>query len=181
MLAGPGGFLVLGAGGDFLLPETQVLLYTVIVFLLLLALLWRFAWGPLMKALEEREQRIAQRIADGEAAQKQALERVAEYERKIARARDEAAEIIAEGKRDAVALRDEMLAGAEADAGRQIERARREIELAKEAAIHELREQMVRLTADLAARVIQREVRPEDHRRFIEDAMQQLERSAPRS
>jgi len=160
-----------------MLPEYQVLLYTIIVFLLLLAVLWRFAWGPLMKALDEREARIARKISDAEAANQAALEKLAEYERKIAEAKRESAEIIAEGKRDVEKVREEIMAVAHGEAGKAMERAKREIRLAKESAIHDLREQVVSLAAELATQVIRREVRPEDHRRLIEDAVAEAEKS----
>lgn len=160
-----------------MLPEAQVLLYTIVIFLLLLAVLWKFAWGPLMKALDEREARIARKIGDAEAANKAALEKVSEYERKIAEAKREAAGIIAEGKRDVEKVREEILAVAHGEAAKAMERAKREIRLAKESAIHELREQVVGLTAGLASQVIRREVRPEDHRRLIEDAVAEAEKS----
>jgi len=158
-------------------PEAQVLLYTLVVFLLLLAVLWRFAWGPLMKALEEREARIAKRISDSEALHKAAEERLRDYERRIAGAKEEAAAIIAKGKLDLEKVREEILAAAGAEAGKALERAKREIHLTKEAAVHDLRGQMVFLAVELAGRVIRREVKPEDHRRLIEQAMAEAEQS----
>jgi F-type H+-transporting ATPase subunit b len=157
--------------------EAQVTLYTVIVFLLLLAVLWRFAWGPLMKALEEREARIAKRIADAEELRRAAEERLKEYERRIAAAKDEAAALIAEGRRDAEEVHGEIMATAAAESAKTLERAKREIQLAKEAAVHDLREQMVQLAAELASRVIKREVKPEDHRRLIEDAVNEVKKT----
>jgi len=164
------------AAGSFLEPQAQVLLYTVIVFLAMLGILWKFAWGPLMKALEEREQRIARKIADAEKANQEALAKLAEYEAKIAHAKEEAAEIIAEGKRDVEKVRDEIVKQAQEESARTLERAKREIVMAKEAAVHELREQMVVLTAELATKVIQREVKADDHRRFIGEAIAALEK-----
>jgi len=157
--------------------NAQVMLYTLIVFLLLLAVLWRFAWGPLMKALEEREQRIAAKIAAAEKANQAALDKLADYEKRLAEARVEAAAIIAEGKRAVEKVREEILAAAQAESGRALERAKREIHLAKEAAVGDLRGQMATLVADLAARVIRREVKPDDHRRLIEEAMTEAEKS----
>ena len=157
--------------------DAQVMLYTIVIFLLLLAVLWRFAWGPLMKALEEREARIAKKISDAEELRRAAEERFKEYERRIVAAKDEAAAIIAEGKRDAEKVHEEIMAAAGAESAKALERAKREIVLAKEAAVHDLREQMVGLTAELAGRVIKREVKPEDHRRLIEDAMTEVEKT----
>jgi len=158
-------------------PEAQVLLYTLVVFLLLLAVLWRFAWGPLMKALEEREARIAKRISDAEELRRAAEERLKDYERRIAGAKEEAAAIIAKGKLDVQKISEEILDSLEFQSAKALERAKREMVMAKEAAVHDLREQMVGLTAELAARVIRREVKAEDHRRLIEDAMTEVERT----
>ena len=157
--------------------DAQVTLYTIVVFLMLLGVLWRFAWGPLMKALEEREQRIAKKISEAEEFRRASEERLKEYERRIMNAKDEAAAIIAEGKRDAEKVREEIMATAQGESAKALERAKREIVLAKEAAVHDLREQMVGLASELAGRVIQREVKPEDHRRLIEDAMTQVEKT----
>ena len=157
--------------------DAQVTLYTVVVFLMLLGVLWRFAWGPLMKALEEREQRIAKKIDDAEVLRRQAEERLKEYERRIVAAKDEAAAIIAEGKRDIEKVREEIMAAAGTESAKALERAKREIHLAKEAAVHEMREQMVALVSELAANVIRREVKTDDHRRLIEEAMVQAEKT----
>jgi F-type H+-transporting ATPase subunit b len=162
--------------GDFLTPELQVLTYTIVVFLAMLGLLWKFAWGPLMKALEEREQRIARKIADAEKANQDALARLHDYEAKIQHAKEEAAEIIAEGKRDVEKVRDDTIRHAQEESVRTLERAKREITMAKEAAVQELRDQMVVLTAELTTKVIQREVKADDHRRFISETIASLEK-----
>ena len=163
---------------DYLIPEVQVLVWTIVVFIALVAILKKFAWGPLLRALDEREQRIARRIADAEAKDAAAQARLAEYEKRLLAAKEEAAGLIAEGKRAAENVAREVHAAAEAEAARGMERAKREIRLAKEAAIHELREQLVGITAQIAAQVIRREVKEEDHRRFIREAMAEVEKQA---
>lgn len=156
------------------IPEMQVLLWSVVVFASLTGLLWRFAWGPLLRALEERENRIARRIEATEAALAEAKAKAAEHDRRLLSVKDEALAVLAEAKRDAEHLREEILTAAQAEANRSLERAKREIGLAKEAAIEDLRQQMVTLTGELAAQVIGREVKPDDHRRFIEDGVARL-------
>jgi F-type H+-transporting ATPase subunit b len=169
---------VLAAGlPQFLTPEAQVLAWSIVVFFALLALLWKFAWGPIMHALEEREHRIQKSIDDADAKNKEAIAKVAEYEKKINAAKDEAAAIIAEGKRDVEKLKEDILKEANNEAGRTLDRAKREINLAKDAAVAELRDKMVDLTAQIATRVIEREVKPDDHKRFISEAMAEVESS----
>jgi len=166
-----------GALPAFLTPQLQVLLWSIFIFLSLLGLLWKFAWGPIMLALEQREHRIQKTIDDAEAKNKEALAKMAEYERKINASKDEAAHIIAEGKRDVEKVKEEILAEANKEAQRTLERAKREITLAKDAAVAELREKVLDLTAQIATRVIEREIKSEDHRRFVSEAVAQIEAS----
>ena len=172
--------LAAAAGGgvlpDFMTPEGQVLLWTIIVFLVLLGLLWKFAWGPIMHALEQREHNIQKRIDDAEKKFKDAEMRVAEYEKKIAGAKDEAAAIIAEGKRDVEKVKEDIIKQANEESAKQLERAKRDIELARQAAVADLRDKMVQLTAELTTRVIEREINADDHKRFITDSVQELEK-----
>lgn len=178
-MAGMAGSVLILAEGfpPWLTPELQVLLWSLAVFFTLLALLWKFAWGPIMQALEERERRIQKTIDDANAQLKAAQDKIAEYQQKMVKAKDDAAEIIAEGKLDVEKLSAERLAEANKESARVLERAKREIQLAKQAAVEELREQVVALTADLTAQVLQREVNAEDHRRFVQDAIEQIKRS----
>ena len=172
---------VLAAGGGFptwLTPEWQVLVWSVVVFLTLLGMLWKFAWGPLMKALEDREHSIQHKIDEADQRLKGAEARVAEYEKRIAGAKEEAATIIAEGKRDVEKVRDEVIAAANAESQRTLERAKREISLAKDAALDELRDRVVGLTAELASKVIEREVKAEDHRRLIDEGIARVGKSS---
>jgi len=166
------------AEGNFLMPQAQVLLYTVFVFLVLLGLLWKFAWGPLMKALEDREHRIQHKIDEADKRFKDAEVKVAEYEKRIAGAKEEAAAIIAEGKRDVEKVKEEIIAAANAESQRTLERAKREISLAKDAALDELRDRVVGLTAELASKVIEREVKAEDHRRLIDEGIGRVGKSS---
>jgi F-type H+-transporting ATPase subunit b len=158
-------------------PELQVLCWSIFIFLTLMGLLWKFAWGPIMEALEKREHNIQHKIDEADQKHKEALARLADYEKKINAAKDEAAVIVADGKKDVLRIKDEILAEANKESAKTLERAKREIELAKDAAVVELREKVVVLTAQMATKIIEREVKPDDHRRLISDAMQQIESS----
>jgi len=172
-------FVIAAGGGllpDFMTPQAQVFLWTLIVFVVLLGLLWKMAWGPIMHALEEREHNIQKRIDDAEKKFKEAEARMADYEKRIAGAKDEAAAIIAEGKRDVEKVKEDILKQAGEESGKQLDRAKRDIELARHAAVAELRDKMVQLTAELTTRVIEREINAEDHKRFISDSVDRLEK-----
>ena len=179
-MAASGLVLAADAGGGlppFLKPELQVLIWSVVVFFVLLALLWKTAWGPIMHALEEREHNIQHKIDEAEKKHNEALARVAEYEKKLNTAKDEAAAIIAEGKRDVEKLREEITSQAKADAAKELERAKREISLAKDAAVAELRDKIVDITGLIASKVVEREIKADDHRRFIGEALKEIDSS----
>jgi len=162
---------------EFLTPEGQVLLWSFVVFFGLLAVLWKFAWGPIMHALEEREHNIQKKIDDAEAKNREALAKMADYEKRINAAKDEAAKIVAEGKRDVELVKADILKEANAEAAKSLERAKREIQLAEQAAVEEIRNKVIDLTADISQRVIEREIKTEDHKRFIEEAIQRIEKN----
>jgi F-type H+-transporting ATPase subunit b len=159
---------------DFMTPEGTVLLWSIVVFFALLAILWKFAFGPIMHALEEREKKIQDTIDSADKKMQEAQARLAEYEKKINAAKDEAAAIIAEGKRDVEALTAEEKAKTKAEIDAERERAKREITLAKDAAVAELRDRVVALTGDIAGKVIRREIKPDDHRAFIAQALNEI-------
>jgi len=160
---------------DFMTPEGTTLIYAIVVFFLMLGLLWKFAWGPIMHALEEREKKIQGTIDDATNKLKEAEARVAEYNRKLDLAKDDAAKIIAEGKRDVDVLVAEEKAKARAEIEADRDRAKKEISLAKDAAVAELRDRVVALTGDIASKVIRREVKPEDHRAFIAQSLDEID------
>ena len=171
-----GAVTVGGILPDFMTPEGQEVLWTIIVFIVLGVLLWKFAWGPIMSALEQREHNIQKRIDDAEQRFKDAEARMAEYEKKMNSSKDEAAAILVTAKREVDGLKEEILKQAGIDANKNLERAKRDIELARVAAVAELRDQMVQLTAAVSAQVIEREIKAEDHERFVNDAVRQLEK-----
>jgi len=113
-----GSALILAEFPAFLTPELQVLIWSVLIFFGLLGLLWKYAWGPIMHAVEEREHKIQKTIDDADARFKEADARLAEYEKRINASKDDAAAIIAEGKRDAEKLKADIQAEANAEAGR---------------------------------------------------------------
>ena len=162
---------------EFLTPEGQVLLWSFVVFFGLLAILWKFAWGPIMHALEEREHNIQKKIDDAETKNREALAKMAEYEKRINAAKDEAAKIVAEGKRDVELVKADILKEANSEAAKTLERAKREIQLAEQAAVAEIRNKVIDLTADISQRVIEREIKVDDHKRFIEEAIQRIEKN----
>lgn len=148
--------------------KADLAIWTVVVFLLLLAVLWKFAWGPLAEALDRREQGIAQQLAQAAAANQQAKDLLAQYEQKLAAAQDEVRAILDRGRRDAEQIGRQMVEKARQEAAAEQQRALRQIETATIAALKELAERSATLAVELAGRIIQRSLRAEDHAALIE-------------
>jgi F-type H+-transporting ATPase subunit b len=154
-------------------------IWTIVVFLVLLGLLAKFAWRPLLEALEKRQESI-RRSLDDAAKAKQELERLqTESQRILAQARSEAESIVARTRDDANRLRDELRQKAQQEAGNIVKNAERQIELETARAVQQIRHEAVELSVAIASKLLQRNVSKEDNERLIEDTFRQLEAQRP--
>ncbi|MCU0708255.1 MAG: F0F1 ATP synthase subunit B [Pirellula sp.] len=149
-------------------------IFTVVVFLLLCAGLYFAAWKPISQGLARRESMIANAIEDAQKASEQAAVKLKEYEAKLADAAVQAQELVNQAKRDAESVAERIKADATASATRTIERAKAEIETAKQAALSELSTKSTDLAFGLARKVIGRELQAGDHQRLINEALGRL-------
>lgn len=145
--------------------------WTVLIFVLVLVVLGKYAWGPILSTLQTRESFIHEALAKAKADRDAAEARLKEYEERLASARAEATAIVEEGRRDAEAVKRKIEADAKAEADKMVERARHEIQLATDTATKSLYELSARLATEMAARVIGRELSPQDHERLIAEAI----------
>jgi F-type H+-transporting ATPase subunit b len=147
---------------------------TFLVFLLLLGILAKFAWGPIAAALEKREETIAQQISEARHASEMASKQLQEYERKLAAATEEARAIVTQAKNDALSVKDRIVAEAQQAAQKERERAVADIGTAKNEALREIAAQSVKTAVQLASNIVRREIKPEDHDRLIGESLQQF-------
>ena len=148
--------------------------WTVLIFLLALAVLSKFAWGPLLGSLQARESFIRESLEKARRDREEAEARLREYEARLAQARAEATALVDEGRRDADAVKRKIEESAKVEADKMIERAKREIQIATDTATKELYTLSARLATDMAARVIRREINPQDHERLIAESIEDL-------
>ena len=146
-------------------------IYTAVVFFLLLAILYKFAWGPISHGLETREKSIADKIEQARRAADEATAQLKQYEAKLAAAADEARAIVAQAHKDGEATREKIVAEANASAQRERERAVADINAAKNEALREIAKQSVDTAIALAGNIVKREVKPAEHERLINDAL----------
>jgi F-type H+-transporting ATPase subunit b len=149
-------------------------LYTAIVFLLLMAILAKFAWGPIAKALDERERVVSDNIAEARRLHEEAEAKLQGYERQIAGAQEDVREMIERGKREAETASQKIVADAEASAARERERSVAEIQAAKNEALGELAQRSVDTAVVLAGQIVNRSLSAEDHQKLIQDAIDQF-------
>ncbi len=133
---------------------------TFLVFLLLLAILTKFAWGPIVAGLEKRERTIAMQIAEARQAAETAGKQLQEYERKLAAATEEARAIVGQARHDAESAKDKIVAEAQAAAQKERERAVADIVSAKNEALREIAAKSVSTAVALAGNIIRRDVKP---------------------
>ena len=156
-------------------PDPGLFIWTIITFLVLVALLAKFAWRPLLAALERREKLIARAIDDSEKARAD-LERVQLDAAKIlADARVEGEAIVTRTRAAADRLGEDLRQKASAEAAGIIKKAEREIQLETTRAIEQVRREAVELSVAIASKILHRNVSAEDNRALIEDSLRQLD------
>ena len=156
-------------------PDPGLFIWTILTFLVLLALLTRFAWRPLLKALESRQEMIRKSL-DNARQGKEDLERLHQESAQIIRkARADAEAIVSQSRSDADRLREEMKQKARAEAAGLVRNAERQIQLETERALQQIRHEAVDLSVMIASKIIQRNLSKQDNERLIEEALKQVE------
>jgi len=156
-------------------PDPGLYIWTIVTFLLLVAALARFAWRPLLDALERRTDSIRKSLDDARQA-KQELERLnVESQRILAQARTEAESILTATRSDANQFREELKQKARAEAAGIVKNAEKQIELETARALQQIRQEAVDLSVTIASKLLQRNVSKDDNLRLIEDTFKHIE------
>jgi F-type H+-transporting ATPase subunit b len=151
-----------------------VSIWTLVIFLILMVALAKTAWPAILKAVEEREKKIQAQIEAAEKANQEAQRVLADYQQKLAAARNEAQELLAAGRQAAEKVREEIAARARAEHEELIGRARREIAAEREKALAELRGEAVELSLAAASKVLERNLDSEADRRLVREYLDSL-------
>ena len=152
--------------------------WTSLVFLVLLGILWKFAWGPILAAVDAREKGI-QGALDQAASERQAAAKLlAQHREQLADARRQAQEIVASARDAGERIRTEIEAKAREEGDRMLERARGEIGRERDQAIEMLRRESVELALSAASKLLHRKLDSEADRKLVEEYLKQLDRPA---
>jgi len=158
--------------------QTDLALWTLAVFALLLLILTKFAWKPIMDGLEKRERGIAETIAAAHRANDEAKSMLASYERRLAEAADEVRGMLEEARRDAEATKQAIVAEARKAADDEQARAKREIGLARDEALSTIAERAGELAVGVAGKFLREKLSADDQSRLVRDSVASI-RSTP--
>ena len=143
---------------------------TFVIFVVLLIVLHKFAWGPILAGLAKREDAIAGDIDAAAVRRQEAEKMLQEYQSQLERAGAEVRAMLEGAKKEAEAMKQSILEEASQAAAAQKDRATSEIEAAKDAAIAEIGDESVNIAFRVASGALHREVKPEDHQQLIAEA-----------
>jgi F-type H+-transporting ATPase subunit b len=159
--------------------RTDLAIWTLIVFLILFALLSWFAWPQIAAALDEREKKITDSIAAAQAKHEEAKRLLAQHEAKLAATAGEVRALLEEARRDAEHTRKSIAAKGDQDAKAALERALREIDRAKDGAIHELAITSANVAIELARKVVREKLSPDEQNKLVREALGKLTTATP--
>ncbi|WP_432797796.1 F0F1 ATP synthase subunit B [Poriferisphaera sp. WC338] len=151
--------------------DPGILVWELVLFLVLFAVLAKFVWPPILKGLQDREQKIEGDLANAEKASNDATSKLDELKAQLADANKQAQEIIDASRVEAQKLAEQIKSQAEADTQTRLERVESEIRGAKEAALAEIYEQTAALSTSVAGKILQKEISADDQRSLIDQSL----------
>ena len=152
--------------------DPGLFMWTIVTFFIVLAILKWKAWGPLINALDKREEDIREALASAEKARQDAEKASSEYEDMMRKAQAEAQQIVSEGKAAGERVKNDIQSAANDKADEIIEKAKAQIDAERRKAIQEIKSSVVDLSMDAAAKVIERNLDSDDNRKLVDQALE---------
>jgi F-type H+-transporting ATPase subunit b len=157
-----------------LITFNVTLLLQVVIFVLMAVFLWRYAWGPLVRMMDRRQEKIETGLRAAEESEKRLAQVTHEVERLLEDARAQAREIRARAHQDATADADEVRNRGRRDAEAQVEKALSDIAAERDRALQELRAQVAAMVVEAAARIIGQSIDEKTHQRLIDESLEKV-------
>lgn len=162
---------------DILSPRFDLGIWTCIIFVLLLLVLSKYAWGPMLEGLRKRELAIAEALAESRKAREEAAKLRDQLQAQMKEAAEQARATVEEARRDAQRMADEMIAKARTEIQGERDRLHRELTQAKDQALQEMWQQSAQLATMISAKALSRQVNGDDHRALLEDALVEMKQA----
>jgi F-type H+-transporting ATPase subunit b len=154
--------------------QPALAIWTFVVFVLLLLLLRKIAWKPLIQALHQREEHLEHCLLQAEKARNESEQLLSENRRLLAQADDRVKMILDKAHKDAQATAEEIIRLAQAEAEAARDRAQREIATARDQALVEIWSQTANIAVAVAGRVLTKQLSAEEHHRLLDLAISEL-------
>jgi len=148
--------------------------WTTLIFGVVVAVLGSKAWPQVLKALRDREDSIRVSLENAKREREESQKLLAQYQRQIDEARKEATAIVEEGRRDAAETRRRLQDEARKESDEMLARAKREIQLASDTAIKELYDKTADLAVNVAGGIVRKELNADDHRRLVSESLERM-------
>jgi len=162
---------------DLLNVNPGLVFWTVVTFTLVLVVLWKFAWTPIITALDSRNDKVEGDLKKSEELRLAAEDLLKSYSDKIDAAKHEVNALLDEARRDSEVMRNKILQGAQDEAANIKNRAKNEIEQAKVKAVKELQELSVDISLKLLTSILGKDVNDEQHRNIVHRELEKLKSS----
>jgi F-type H+-transporting ATPase subunit b len=154
--------------------KSDLAIWTAVVFLVLLGVLWKFAWKPIAEGLDKREKQIADQIAESERNNRDARQLLADYQQKLAASQGEVRGILDQARRDGEKLSREMLEKTKNEVREEHQRALQQIDAATAGALAELAQRGATLAVELAGKIVGAELNPKSHADLVQKAVSEF-------
>ena len=164
-----------GGGGGLFGGSAWTAVFTIVIFLILVGVLGKFAWGPMLEALKKREDMIREDLDQAKNQRQEAQGVLEEYQEQLAGAEKQAQEVLTEAHRQANAEQQKIVAQAQKNAKGYMVEARKDIATAQQTAVREVYSQSVQLAGELAAKILSRQMQIEDQEALTREALDELD------
>ena len=161
--------------GGLLEINTGLMAWTVIIFLIVLVVLYRFAYPAILGAVEAREARIEELLAAAQRDREEAQKLLEDQRARHEELRTQVQEMVAEGRTAGERMREDIVAEDRREQQSILERARREIQQESDAALAELRAQAVDLAIAAASKLVEKDLDQEGNRRLVRDFLERMD------
>jgi len=160
---------------DFLLAHQYSFIYGLVVFLVFIIVFGKLAIGPIVKAVDNRDRRIAEQLDEAEQAYARARELKAGLDEQLSGAEAKIAEMIREGRRDAEATKQGIIEAAQGEAAVERDRLRREIEAARYEAVVAVRREVAEIATEVAGKILDERLDAQRHQDLVGAAIEAFE------
>jgi F-type H+-transporting ATPase subunit b len=154
--------------------NVALVVWTTVTFALLIVVLGKFAWGPILQMIETREKTIADALESAKRERAEAEKAAAEMHAALEKARQEAAEMVRRNQQEVAAAKAESMEEARRQSEELLKQARATIEEERRAAVAELRSQVVDLAIEAAGRLLATQMDEKKQRQLVEEYLEKL-------